>query len=46
MCSLAGHYVGVSASATVSVGLGTKVLLGGLYKSVVLQPLFGGFFIL
>jgi len=37
--SLDGDYVGVSASATVGVGAGANVLVGGFDKSIALQPL-------
>jgi Protein of unknown function (DUF992) len=37
--SLTGSYGGVSAEATVGVGLGANVLLGGSSKSIVLQPI-------
>jgi Protein of unknown function (DUF992) len=37
--ALEGDYAGVSASATVGVGLGANVLVGGLDKSIALQPL-------
>jgi len=37
--ALAGDYAGASASATIGVGLGANVLVGGLDKSVALQPL-------
>ena len=37
--ALQGDYVGASASATVGVGVGANVLLGGLDKSIALQPL-------
>jgi uncharacterized protein DUF992 len=37
--SLAGSYGGVSAQATVGVGLGANVLVGGFKKSIALQPL-------
>ena len=37
--SLDGDYVGVSASATVGVGAGANVLVGGFDKSISLQPL-------
>jgi hypothetical protein len=37
--SLAGNYGGASAQATVGVGLGANVLVGGFKKSVALQPL-------
>jgi hypothetical protein len=36
--ALAGKYSGVSASATVGVGLGENFLLGGSQNSVALQP--------
>lgn len=36
--ALAGQYAGVSASATVGVGVGANVLVGGLNKSISLQP--------
>lgn len=37
--SLDGDYVGASASATVGVGVGANVLIGGFGKSITLQPL-------
>lgn len=37
--ALAGDYGGASAQATVVVGLGANVLVGGLDKSITLQPL-------
>jgi hypothetical protein len=37
--ALEGDYAGASASATIGVGLGANVLVGGLDKSVALQPL-------
>lgn len=37
--ALAGDYGGVSAQATVGVGLGANALVGGLKKSITLQPL-------
>jgi Protein of unknown function (DUF992) len=37
--SLEGDYAGATASATVGVGLGANVLIGGLDKSIALQPL-------
>jgi hypothetical protein len=37
--SLAGVYVGASAEATVVVGLGANVLVGGSQKQFALQPL-------
>jgi Protein of unknown function (DUF992) len=37
--SLVGTYGGVSAEATVGVGVGANALLGGSEKSIVLQPL-------
>ena len=36
---LAGDYTGVSAEATVVVGGGANLLVGGLHKSITLQPL-------
>jgi Protein of unknown function (DUF992) len=36
--ALEGSYAGVSASATVGVGVGANVLVGGFDKSVTLQP--------
>jgi hypothetical protein len=38
-CSLAGNYGGVTAQATVGVGLGANVLVGGSANSIALQPL-------
>lgn len=37
--ALEGDYGGVSAGATVGVGLGANVLIGGLDRSIALQPL-------
>lgn len=37
--ALAGSYAGVSAEASVAVGLGANALLGGSNKSIALQPL-------
>jgi putative Ca2+/H+ antiporter (TMEM165/GDT1 family) len=37
--SLVGSYGGVSAEATVGVGLGANALIGGSSRSIVLQPL-------
>ena len=37
--ALAGDYAGATASATVGVGLGANVLVGGFDKSFALQPL-------
>ncbi|HEY5337165.1 MAG TPA: DUF992 domain-containing protein [Rhizomicrobium sp.] len=37
--ALEGGYGGVSASAAVGVGVGANVLIGGLDKSIALQPL-------
>jgi hypothetical protein len=37
--SLVGSYGGVSAEATIGVGLGANALIGGSDKSIVLQPL-------
>jgi hypothetical protein len=36
---LAGDYVGASGEATVAVGLGANVLIGGSNRTVALQPL-------
>jgi len=36
---LAGHYGGATASATVGLGLGANVLIGGMDGSIALQPL-------
>jgi len=37
--ALQGDYAGASAQATIGVGLGANVLVGGLDKSIALQPL-------
>lgn len=37
--ALAGHYAGASAEASIAVGLGANVLVGGSDKSIALQPL-------
>ena len=37
--ALEGDYAGATAGATVGVGLGANVLIGGLDKSIALQPL-------
>ena len=37
--ALAGDYAGASAQATVGLGVGANVLVGGLDKSIALQPL-------
>ena len=37
--ALEGEYAGATAQATVGVGLGANVLIGGLDKSIALQPL-------
>jgi hypothetical protein len=37
--ALAGTYVGGSAQATIGVGAGANALIGGLNKSIALQPL-------
>lgn len=37
--ALAGSYGGISAEATVGVGLGANALIGGSNKSIALQPL-------
>jgi len=36
---LTGTYAGATADATIGVGLGANVLVGGLNKSIALQPL-------
>jgi hypothetical protein len=36
--ALAGHYVGASGDASLGVGFGANVLVGGSRRSVVLQP--------
>ncbi len=35
---LSGRYIGATAEATVAVGLGANVLVGGSHRSVALQP--------
>jgi len=37
--ALEGEYAGATADATVGIGLGANVLIGGLDKSIALQPL-------
>ena len=37
--ALAGDYVGATGEATVAVGLGANVLIGGSNRTVALQPL-------
>lgn len=37
--SLAGRYAGVSAEATLGLGVGANAMIGGSRRSVVLQPL-------
>jgi len=37
--SLSGSYGGVTASATVGIGVGANVLVGGSGNSIALQPL-------
>jgi hypothetical protein len=37
--ALAGSYAGTTASATVGVGLGANVLIGGSNNTIALQPL-------
>lgn len=37
--SLSGNYGGVSAEATVGVGVGANALIGGSNRSIILQPL-------
>jgi hypothetical protein len=36
--ALAGSYVGASGEASVGLGLGANVLVGGFHKSIALQP--------
>jgi len=36
---LSGHYVGATAEASIAVGLGANVLIGGSNQSIALQPL-------
>ena len=36
---MAGGYGGVSAEATVGVGVGANALIGGSRRSIILQPL-------
>jgi hypothetical protein len=38
VAALAGNYAGPSAEATVGVGLGANVLVGGSDRTVALQP--------
>ncbi|MGB6445804.1 MAG: DUF992 domain-containing protein [Xanthobacteraceae bacterium] len=37
--ALAGNYVGASADASLGLGAGAKVLVGGSHRSIALQPL-------
>jgi Protein of unknown function (DUF992) len=37
--ALAGHYVGANADASLGLGAGAKVLVGGSHRTVSLQPL-------
>jgi hypothetical protein len=37
--SLSGNYGGVSAEATVGLGVGANALIGGSSKNIILQPL-------
>lgn len=37
--SLAGRYAGVSAEATIGLGVGANAMIGGSRRSVILQPL-------
>ncbi len=37
--ALAGTYAGATAEATIAVGLGANVLVGGSNRTVALQPL-------
>ena len=39
--ALEGNYAGISAEATVGVGVGANALVGGLDKSIALQPFSG-----
>jgi Protein of unknown function (DUF992) len=36
--ALAGHYAGATASATAVIGVGANALIGGLDRSIALQP--------
>jgi hypothetical protein len=36
--ALSGHYAGATASATAIVGAGANALIGGLDRSIALQP--------
>jgi hypothetical protein len=38
-CALAGNYAGPSTNATVGIGLGANVLIGGSNNSIALQPI-------
>lgn len=37
--ALAGHYIGASAEATLGLGAGVNVLVGGLHHTFTLQPI-------
>ena len=37
--ALAGHYVGANADASLGLGAGAKVLVGGSHRTISLQPL-------
>jgi hypothetical protein len=37
--ALAGHYAGATASATVGLGAGANVLVGGMHSTIALQPI-------
>lgn len=37
--ALEGNYGGLAANATVGIGVGANVLVGGLDRSIALQPL-------
>lgn len=37
--AIAGHYAGATASATLGLGAGAHVLVGGLHSSIALQPI-------
>lgn len=39
VAALAGNYVGAGAEATVAVGLGANVLVGGSNRTIALQPI-------
>jgi hypothetical protein len=37
--ALSGHYAGATASATLGVGAGVNILVGGMHSSITLQPI-------